>query len=491
MRCIILTLERASGILLHPTSLSSRFGIGDFGQEAYQFIDFLVKSKQKLWQILPLNTLGYGNSPYQSLSAFAGNPLLISIEKLVEEGLLTNSDLVHLPDFPDDEVQFELVLEFKTVLFKKAFFRFKVQEKSQEYFEFIQHNSYWLDDFCLYMAVKEHFQGLPWNLWEESIAFREPEAIKNYQKQLSEEIEYQCFLQFIFFIQWKELREYANSQGIKIIGDMPLFVSGDSSDTWVNGKYFEIDAGGNPLKVAGVPPDYFSETGQLWGNPHYKWEVMENDDYRWWRERIKNLLDLVDYIRIDHFRGLEAYWEIPAGQETAVNGKWVKGPDEKFFKTIQKYLGDLPIIAEDLGLITPEVVELKEKFNFPGMKVLQFTFEEKIASHKVSENVVYYTGTHDNDTFLGWYNTEILSGLDRQQIQNPEGICWEFIEIVFQSNAKWTIIPLQDVLCLGSEGRMNFPGTIDGNWKWRFKKESLTDKIINRLAYLSEKYQRI
>ncbi|QNB44991.1 4-alpha-glucanotransferase [Thermanaerosceptrum fracticalcis] len=484
-------LDRASGILLHPTSLSSKYGIGDMGPEAYKFIDFLKRSKQRLWQVLPLNPVGYGWSPYQSPSAFAGNHLLLSIDILREEGLLTAEDIGSIPPFPEDMVQFPLVAEFKDRLLRKAFAKFNTGEKSPAYEAFREENAYWLEDFVLFMALRRHFGGLAWNSWKRAIAFREKEAILYYQKNLHEEIAYHCFLQFKFFKQWTDLKRYANAQGIKIIGDLPIFISYDSSDTWANPRLFALDDRGNPVKVAGVPPDYFSETGQLWGNPHYDWAEMEKDDYQWWRKRFEYLLKLADFVRVDHFRGFEAYWEIPAGESTAVNGRWVKGPGEKFFFTIRRYLGELPVIAEDLGVITPEVVELKEKCGFPGMKVLQFLAEEELERESGEEEIVYYTGTHDNDTLLGWYRKKILSQLDSPESgHNEEEKCWEYIELVFCSRAKWAIVPLQDVLCLDNEARMNTPGTVDGNWQWRFREGALTSGLEKRLALLTLKYQR-
>lgn len=484
-------LVRASGILLHPTSLPSKYGIGDMGPEAYKFVDFLKRSKQCLWQILPLNPVGHGWSPYQSPSAFAGNHLLISIDKLKEEGLLTGEDIGSIPPFPEDRVQFPLVAEFKDRLLRKAFARFFAGKKGLDYEAFREENACWLEDFALFMALKRHFGGLAWNSWEKGIASREKEAMLYYQKNLREEIAYHCFLQFIFFKQWTALKSYANAQGIKLLGDLPIFISHDSSDTWANSRFFALDGEGNPVKVAGVPPDYFSETGQLWGNPHYDWAEMARDDYRWWRKRFEHILKLADFVRVDHFRGFEAYWEIPAGESTAVKGRWVKGPGEKFFLTLKKYLGELPVIAEDLGVITPQVIEMKEKCGFPGMKVLQFLTEEELARESGEEEIVYYTGTHDNDTLRGWYRKKILSQLDSPGAgQREEEKCWEYIELVWRSRAKWAIVPLQDVLCLASEARMNTPGTVDGNWQWRFKEGALASELEERLALLTLNYQR-
>lgn len=484
---ISMKLDRASGILLHPTSLPSRYGIGDLGPEAYKFVDFLKTGKQRLWQILPLNPVGQGWSPYQSPSAFAGNHLLISMDKLREEGLLTAGDTDNIPAFPEDKVLFPLVASFKEKLLRKAFTAFiNTGESRPDYKAFLGENNYWLGDYALFMALKMHFGGLAWNRWEKALAFREKEALLYYQEHLHEEIAFHCFLQYVFFKQWTALKSYANAQEIKIIGDLPIFIAHDSSDVWAHPALFALDERGNPLTVAGVPPDYFSETGQLWGNPHYDWAEMEKDDYRWWRERFRHLLKLADFVRVDHFRGFEAYWEVPAGEKTAVRGRWVKGPGEKFFLTLEKYLGKLPVIAEDLGVITPEVQALKEKCGFPGMKVLQFLTEEELQAGRKEEDVVYYTGTHDNDTLLGWYrklNTALPGPEERKK-------CWEYMALVSGSGARWAIFPLQDILCLDQEARMNTPGTVEGNWQWRFRAGVLTSSLAAELASLTVKHQR-
>lgn len=496
-------LKRGSGILLHLTSLPGKYGIGDMGQEAYHFIDFLEDAGQKYWQILPLNPVGYGESPYQSFSAFAANPLLISIDELYEEGLLVEEDLQDVPDFNDIKVEFSKVKEFKEKLFRIASERFK-SRRYPDFLKYKEKNSIWLENYTLFMALKKHFGGIPWNHWYEPIANRNTQALRQYQILLQEEIEYNNFLQFIFYMQWMKLKRYANGKGIQIIGDLPIFISYDSSDVWANPHLFELDADGNPLKVAGVPPDYFSETGQLWGNPHYKWSEMAKDDYQWWRERFKCLLQMVDIIRIDHFRGFEAYWEIPAGEETTVNGRWVKGPGAEFFSIMEKYLGELPVIAEDLGIITPLVEELKNQFNFPGMQVLQFIFEdtsqEITLPLKFAGNSVVYTGTHDNDTLWGWFTKHyqektgvveyLKEKLNLDYSWNCEQICWQFIKIALESNAILAIIPLQDLLCLDSSARMNYPGTLGGNWEWRFKKGVLTKELQLKLLNMVEASKR-
>lgn len=497
--------ERESGILLHPTSLPSKYGIGELGSEAYSFVDFLVRSKQRLWQILPLGPVGYGESPYQCFSAFAGNAMLISIEKLMEKKLLFQEDIGALPCFNPRLVEFGRVKEFKSDLYRKAFERFKAAGHNPDYGSFLAENSFWLEEFAFFMALKEHFGGIAWNLWNREIAFRRTKAMKCYKEKLAGEIEYQSFLQYTFFSQWLELKAYANKRGIKIIGDLPIFISYDSSDAWSQRSIFELDAEGNPTKVAGVPPDYFSETGQLWGNPHYKWEEMEKDGFGWWKDRLELLLKVVDIIRIDHFRGFESYWEIPGGEKTAQKGCWVKAPGRKLFKSLKEYKGDMPIIAEDLGFITREVEELKNEFDFPGMKILQFTFgrgsEERFLPHNYEENAVVYTGTHDNDTTVGWYlktkeaDPEAIGELYRYfNITGEIGekaLCWMLIENAMSSRANTAIFPLQDILCLGSEARMNIPNTIGGrNWRWRLEEGLLTEEIEDKLARLSAQYNR-
>lgn len=495
--------NRESGILLHPTSLPSKYGIGDLGKEAYEFIDFLYYSKQRLWQVLPLGPVGYGESPYQSFSAFAGNTMLISIDKMIELNLLTMEDVSPVPSFNELEVDFESVKEYKQNLFKLAFNRFSaIDNKSFE--SFIQENCNWLEEYSFFMALKEHFCGVAWNCWEKPIAQREAHAIEYFRNQLKNEIVYQKFLQFLFFSQWLELKGYANKKGIKIIGDIPIFISNDSSDAWSQRELFEIDEVGNPTKVAGVPPDFFSETGQYWGNPHYKWAEIENSQFKWWIDRFEKLLKVVDIIRIDHFRGFEAYWEIPGYETTAVNGKWVKAPGRKLFQTIEKHLGKLPIIVEDLGVITKEVDELKSAFDFPGMKILQFTFgkgaEERFLPHNYEIDSIVYTGTHDNNTTVGWYKTsletqpeameQLIKYFDIAEAVSPEDICWKLIEAAFKCNSVIAIVPMQDLLCLDEEARMNIPSTIGGNWNWRFKKEQDITMVKERLVNLSETYNR-
>ncbi len=497
--------DRESGVLLHPTSLPSKYGIGDFGIEAYSFVDFLARSSQKLWQILPLGPVGYGESPYQCYSAFAGNTMLISIEKLIGQGLLSQEDIGALPDFDTRHVEFEKVRAFKFGLYRKAFENFESAEDTYEFERFLEENRYWLDEFSLFIALKDYFGGIPWNMWDRDIAFRDSEALKHYKKELKREIRYQKYLQYTFFKQWMELKTYAKGKGVKIIGDLPIFISYDSSDAWSRPFIFELDSAGNPSKVAGVPPDYFSATGQLWGNPHYKWNEMEKEGFRWWRDRLDLMLKVVDIVRIDHFRGFESYWEIPGGEKTAQNGRWVKAPGRRLFLALRKQRKDLPIIAEDLGFITKEVEELKNEFEFPGMKILQFTFgkgsEERFLPHNYEENAVAYTGTHDNDTTVGWYlktkesDPEAIHKMKKYfgltgDIGEKE-LCWTFIEAAFKSNANTAIIPMQDILCLGSDARMNIPNTIGGNnWSWRLEEGLLTKELEEKLSGLSMLYGR-
>ena len=489
-------IQRASGILLHPTSLPGKYSIGDFGEEAYNFVDFLTKARQKLWQILPLNYPGSGNSPYNPISAFAGNPLLISLEKLKDDGYLYEKDLSNLSEFNAQKVEFEKVIKFKSKILKKAFINFQVRKskKDKENFEkFCTENRYWLEDFALFASLRDYFRKITFNKWDKEILLRKKNAIEKWRNKLSDEIAFHKFIQFKFTCQWAELKLYANNKGIRIIGDIPIYVSSDSADFWTHRDLFLIDENGNPTVVAGTPPDCFSETGQLWGNPIYNWEKMEQDEYDWWQRRIKYLFTMVDYARIDHFIGFVRYWAVPYGEKTAINGNWRKGPGEKFFSVIETSLGKLPIIAEDLGVITPEVIKLKEKFGFPGMKILQFSSgENDMPPTKYKKNSVVYTGTHDNDTTLGWfryierYEKRIYKKVIDYVNDDGRNICWEMIKLAFSTPSKWAIIPLQDLLCLDSDARMNTPGTAVGNWEWRYKKEMLTDEITEKLAELTD-----
>ncbi|CDN16083.1 MAG: 4-alpha-glucanotransferase [Richelia sp.] len=488
---------RASGILLHPTSFPSPFGIGDLGTNAYQLIDFLRESCQQYWQVLPLGPTGFGNSPYMCYSAMAGNPLLISPEKLKEEGLLTDTDFANLPNFPEDRVDYDLVIKAKIPLLETACANFKsnaTPEQQQALAEFCQSKAYWLDDYALFMALKEHQKNASWHHWEPGLAKRQPQANEAVKLQLVGELYYHKFLQYEFFRQWSELKQYANEAGIHIIGDIPIYVAHDSADVWANPDIFCLDEEtGEAALMAGVPPDYFSATGQLWGNPVYDWEELEKQDFHWWIKRFEAMLDYVDIIRIDHFRGFEAYWAIPQGEETAINGEWIQAPGDKLFASIKNKLGKLPVLAEDLGLITPEVEALRERFEFPGMKVLHFAFGSDPANpflpFNLPRNCVIYTGTHDNDTTVGWF--EQISDYERYNLlmymgcMSPDGIHWDLIRLALTSVANQTIIPLQDIFGLDSPARMNFPGKPEGNWEWRYQQHMFTPEISEKLRNLT------
>ncbi len=494
--------ERSAGILLHPTSLPGKYGIGDLGHEAYRFIDFLESAGQKLWQVFPLGPTGYGDSPYQCFSAFAGNPLLISPEKLVNVGLLTKNDIGRLPHFDEKKIHYEKVIELKRNLLQKAFANFQKEENKQTgaFENFCESNKIWLEDFAFFMALKDFHNGLQWTKWDKALVLRDSYSLEKWKEKLCGEINYHKFSQFLFFKQWKELKDYANSKGIKIIGDMPIFIAYDSADTWANKELFSVNKEGELETIAGVPPDYFSATGQRWGNPLFRWNEMEKNNFQWWRDRVSNLLQLVDIIRIDHFRGFDKYWEIPANAPTAEKGKWVKAPGEELFNTLRKYLGELPIIAEDLGVITKAVTELREKFGFPGMKVLQFAFgtgmERKFLPHNFVPNCVVYTGTHDNDTTKSYFEKEKTNGNDiythAQKYLNYYGddIAGELIHVAYASVADIAIVPMQDILRLGNEARMNFPGTLGSNWTWRFTWEELPYGTADKYKEMAELYER-
>ena len=494
-------MERASGILLHPSSLPGRFGIGEFNDHAYRFIEFLAETGQKIWQVLPLGPTGYGDSPYQCFSAFAGNPLLISLEHLAHSGALAWSDLEKLPTFPDNRVNYGDVIPLKYDILHKSAVHFLQYASPQEHeaFElFCDQNKAWLDDYALFMAIKQAHGGQAWTTWADDIARRAPRALANWRSRLSAQIQEQQYFQYQFFKQWNAVKQYAKDKGIQIVGDIPIFVAMDSADVWANRELFYLDERGNPTFIAGVPPDYFSPTGQRWGNPLYRWDVMKQQNYAWWVERIRAALKLYDYVRIDHFRGFESYWEVPASEETAMNGKWVPGPDKSLFEAIQASLGkDLPIIAEDLGVITPAVTALRDRFELPGMRVLQFAFVADTASdflpHNYVRNTVAYSGTHDNDTTVGWFTK--LDAPTRQQVLDYTGtdgkeIHWECARVLLMSVANTVILTLQDVLGLGEEARMNYPGRADGNWYWRYLPEQLTPNLRARLKKLTQTYGR-
>ena len=495
--------SRVSGILLHLTSLPSRFGIGDLGNEAYRFVDFLETNCQRVWQILPLGPTMEGNSPYSSYSSLAGSPLLISLEKLKEEGLLSQEDLNGLPEFPV-EINYDLVIQSKFPLLKIASENFKIKAsptQQQAFREFCESQAYWLDDYALFMAVKQKHNGTHWNKWDEEIAHRKPQAIEEWTHRLRDTIYYHKFLQFQFFTQWKKLKDYANERGISIFGDISFYVAHDSVDVWANPKIFCLDTRGEAELIAGVPPDYFSVTGQLWNNPVYDWQELEKTNFQWWIQRVKKTLDYVDLFRIDHFRGFQAFWAVPQGETTAENGKWIEAPGEAFFSLLDRQLGQLPIVAEDLGTVTPEVEALRDRFNFPGMKILQFAFDAKggeprfLPYNYYTRNCIVYTGTHDNDTTVGWFDER--SPEEKASVINYLGcICpndcihWSFIGLAMSSIANCAIFPLQDLLGLGSEAKMNTPGAKDGNWSWRYQNEALTT-IGDRFKQLTSIYGRI
>ena len=494
--------ERSSGILLHPTSLPGKYGIGSLGKEAYKFVDFLKKANQKLWQIFPLGPTGYGDSPYQCFSTFAGNPYLIDFDLLIEQNLLTEEDLKDV-NFGENEeyIDYGAIYNQKYPLLRKAYENFKAngnKELKEKLETFKAENSSWLDDYSLYISLKNHFNGLPWNEWEDDIRTRKEAAINKYKAELADEIEYNNFIQFLFFTQWNNVKKYANDNGIKIIGDIPIFVAVDSSDAWANPEIFLFDPELKPVKVAGVPPDYFSATGQLWGNPLYDWDRLKELNYKWWVDRVKANLSTCDIIRIDHFRGFDEYWAVPYGDKTAENGTWCPGPRTDLFNAIKNELGELPIIAEDLGTMTQGVIDLREATGFPGMKILGFAFDSKEENdylpHTYTKNCVVYTGTHDNDTLIGWFTK--ANEDDKQFARNylnsrsDNEIHWDAIRGAWSSVANMAIAPIQDFLGLGSEARINTPGLASGNWQWRLKEGVLTDELAERIAKLTKVYSR-
>lgn len=496
-------LKRVSGILLHPTSLPSRYGIGDLGKEAYDFIDFLYDAGQEIWQILPLTHTGYGDSPYQSFSAFAGQPLLISPAHLKDLGLVKKEDLADCPVTDEEHVDYGTIIRWKTKIYKLAYNNFLAKgdkELTDGYEAFCKAQKFWLYDYAIFMACKDAHGGKSWLDWNDE--YQQPtDAVKEkFYNEHKEEVGYYQFLQYIFFMEWADLKDYANDMGVKIIGDIPIFVSMDSADVWANQQLFQLDTKGHPLAVAGVPPDYFSATGQLWGNPLYDWDAHQKEGFAWWISRIKSQLNNLDILRIDHFRGFEAYWSIPYGESTAINGKWVKAPGSELFTAIKEALGDdLPIIAEDLGTITPEVKALRDEFDFPGMKILQFAFnstgESDYLPHQFQNpNCVCYTGTHDNDTTVGWFS-EIEGECKEKVIRyakvtDEKEIHWNLIELGLGTIAAYAICPLQDVLGCGADARMNTPGKASGNWSWRYKSDDLTSEIAKRLKELTILYGR-
>ncbi|MGE5313421.1 MAG: 4-alpha-glucanotransferase [Acidobacteriota bacterium] len=487
---------RSSGILLHPTSLPGPFGSGDFGSGAYHFIDWLVIAGQKIWQMLPLGPVGMGNSPYMGLSAFAGYPLLIDLYELREKGWLSAADVENPPQFTTQRVDYDAVTPYRMERLRRAsnaFFAKPAAKDVTAYNAFCNEQKSWLDDYALFMALVEKNGGKEWCSWESDLVHRKPAALKKAHEDLINDVNFWKFTQWCFFRQWKALKKYANEKGVKIVGDIPIFIAYQSADVWAHPDLFYLNSTDlKPSVVAGVPPDYFSATGQRWGNPLYRWDVMHKQKYAWWIERIRKTLEIVDIARIDHFRGFAAYWEIPGKEKTAVKGKWIDGPKEKLFQAIQKELGELPIIAEDLGMLTPDVYELRDKFQFPGMRILQFAFASDARNiflpHNYSPNTVVYTGTHDNDTTVGWFATTTdHERVYAQKYFSTDGrdIHWHMMTAASQSVADVAVFPMQDVLGLSTEHRMNFPGKALGNWAWRFEWSQVEPWHASRLYTLS------
>ena len=497
-------MERNAGVIMHIASLPGKFGIGTFGKEAYDYVEFLLKSGLKYWQILPLGQTGYGDSPYQSFSAFAGNPYFIDFDILNKEGLLHEEE--YLNENYGDNVEYidnGLLFDVKYNVLRRAYNNFKNLdnlELREEFEKFNEENKDWLDDYSLYMAVKGKFNLVSWQEWDEDIKKRKPEAMERYKRELSDEIEFWSFIQFMFFKQWNALKTFANEKGIQIIGDMPIYVAEDSADVWSNpDAYLIYSETLKPISVAGCPPDAFSATGQLWGNPLYDWNYMEKNHYKWWIKRVKESLKLYDVLRIDHFRGFESYWEIPYGEETAINGRWVKGPGIKLFNAIKEELGEINVIAEDLGFLTDEVMQFLNETGFPGMKVLQFAFDAREESnylpHTYINNCIAYTGTHDNDTFRGWFEvTGNKSDIDYCKeylaLTEEEGYNWGFIRGAWSSVSDVSVALMQDFLNLGNETRVNVPSTLGTNWKWRAKEGSYTDELADKIYKYTKMYGR-
>ena len=496
-------MSRGAGILMHIASLPGEYGIGTLGKEAFKFAEFLETSGLKYWQILPLGHTSYGDSPYQCFSAFAGNPYFIDYDILREEGILREEDYKNenYGDNPE-KIDYGVIFESKNKVLKRAYENFKkgnLKELAQKVEKFKEENSFWLEDYSLYMALKNHFNLVSWEKWPNDIKKREPEAIQKYKESLKDEIEFWSFVQYLFFEQWNALKDYTNSLGIKIIGDIPIYVAEDSVDAWSAPENFKMDLKEmKPLFVAGCPPDMFSETGQLWGNPIYDWDAMKKNNYKWWISRIKESLKLYDIVRIDHFRGFESYWQIPYGEPTAVNGKWVKGPGMSLFNAIKEELGEINVIAEDLGFLTDEVKEFLAETGYPGMKILEFAFgggDSEYLPHNYTKNCIAYTGTHDNDTFLGWFEKtgskkEVRNAIRYLGLNEEEGYNWGFIRGIWSSIADTAIAPMQDFLNLGHEARVNLPSTLGINWQWRAKEEDINENLANKIYKFTKLYGR-
>jgi 4-alpha-glucanotransferase len=494
-----MAFSRAAGILVHPTSLPGPGGIGTLGADTFDFLETLHSVGITLWQVLPLGPTGYGDSPYSALSAFAGNPFLIALEPLVDEGWLLPEDILPLSGLPESHVDFGRLVPTKMGVLWQAFKRFRESGKSSESItDFATEDAAWLDEFALYMAIKDVHGGAPWIDWEPAYRSRDESALGAARQELGDQIQFHQFVQYVFFQQWGDVKRRAIELNIRVVGDIPIFVAFDSADVWSHQELFQLDAQGMPEVVAGVPPDYFSATGQLWGNPHYRWDVMADTAYAWWIDRFRMALRLVDIVRLDHFRGFAGAWSVPYGNTTAEHGKWVPGPGVTFFTALRRALGTLPIIAEDLGVITPDVDALRQGFDFPGMEILQFAFgsdpENGSLPHNFDRNTAVYTGTHDNDTTIGWWMS--IGEDERQAVRDYIGttgfdISWDMMRLAFSSVADLAIVPMQDVLRAGTHSRMNLPGKADGNWSWRFVHGALTEAHLAALEKLVKTYGRI
>ena len=490
---------RKCGVLMPISSLPSRFGIGGFSKEAYDFVDFLAEGGQSLWQILPLGPTGYGDSPYQSFSTFAGNPYYISLDALIKQGLLTEEEC-EAADYGDhpNYVNYEKIYNSRFDLLRKAFNRADI-ENDTNYEKFVEDQSAWLKDYAMYMAIKDSLGGVAWIEWDEDIRLRKPAAMAHYEETLKEDIAFYSYLQYLFATQWSALKAYANGKGINIIGDIPIYVAFDSADTWANPELFQLDEENIPTAGAGCPPDAFSATGQLWGNPLYRWDYHEKTGFAWWIRRLAYCFTIYDVVRIDHFRGFDEYWAIPYGDPTAEFGRWEKGPGYALFEAMKKALGNREVIAEDLGFLTPSVLKLVKKTGYPGMKVLQFAFDSREESdylpHNYTHNCVVYTGTHDNDTVMGWIPAMSRKDLAFAKkyigVKRTSDICSNLIRMAYASVADTAIIPIQDYLELGSEARINTPSTLGGNWEWRMSAQDCTSQLAARMLELATVYGRI
>lgn len=492
--------KRGSGILLHISSLPSDYGIGNFGKEAYKFVDFLKESGQKYWQILPLGQTSYGDSPYQSFSTNAGNPYFIDFDFLKEEGLLKEEEYKNI-DWGNSptKVDYEKIYTHRYEILLKAFKRF--DQNTPKYLEFLEKEKAWIEDYATFMSIKFLNNGICWNLWKDEYKFRDFNTLKKYKQENKDDIEFWKFIQFKFYEQWSKLKKYANENEVQIIGDIPIYVAYDSVDVWKNPEYFELTEKHEPESVAGVPPDPFSPTGQLWGNPLYNWEYMKTTGYKWWVDRMRSASEIYDVIRIDHFRGFDSFFSIPAKDKTAERGVWKKGPGIELFETLEKELGKLNVIAEDLGFLTPSVIKLLKDSKFPGMKLMQFAFDSREGGdylpHNYTANSIAYIGTHDNDTGIGWLKTADKKDIEYMQEylatdeKNKKELLWKIICRTMSTVSKIAIIQMQDYLMLGNEARMNKPSTLGGNWCWRMKKDALTDKLSKKILKITKLYQRV